>query len=105
MQQETHFQWDERLVDLVLKLSALRAADLGFNSCFFRRDFSGLSHTIDLKIGTPVATLPGAWRYRVDMDWLAQCQYTVTGMPLDFCENNWKSTCACRLTENEHKKR
>ena len=28
-----------------------------------------------------------------------------TGMPLDFCENNWKSTCVCRLTENEHKKR
>ena len=27
--------------------------------------FSGSSHTIDLKIGTPVATLPGAWRYRV----------------------------------------
>ena len=23
------------------------------------------SHTSDLKIGTPVATLPGAWRYRV----------------------------------------
>ena len=27
--------------------------------------FSGSSHTSDLKIGTPVATLPGAWRYRV----------------------------------------
>ena len=27
-----------------------------------RRDFSGSSHTSDLKIGTPVATLPGAWR-------------------------------------------
>ena len=27
--------------------------------------FSGLSHTSDFKIGTPVATLPGAWRYRV----------------------------------------
>ena len=27
--------------------------------------FSGSSHTNDLKIGTPVATLPGAWRYRV----------------------------------------
>ena len=27
--------------------------------------FSGPSHTSDLKIGTPVATLPGAWRYRV----------------------------------------
>ena len=27
--------------------------------------FSGSSHTSDLKIGTPVATLPGAWRCRV----------------------------------------
>ena len=27
--------------------------------------FSGSSHTCDLKIGTPVATLPGAWRYRI----------------------------------------
>ena len=30
-----------------------------------RRDFSGSSHTSDFKIGTPVATLPGAWHYRV----------------------------------------
>ena len=29
--------------------------------------FSGSSHTSDLKIGTPVATLPGAWRYRVSV--------------------------------------
>ena len=27
--------------------------------------FSGSSHTSDLKIGTPVATLPGTWHYRV----------------------------------------
>ena len=27
--------------------------------------FTGSSHTSDLKIGTPVVTLPGAWRYRV----------------------------------------
>ena len=27
--------------------------------------FSGSSHTSDSKIGTPGATLPGAWRYRV----------------------------------------
>ena len=27
--------------------------------------FSGSSHTSDLEIGTPVATLPGSWRYRV----------------------------------------
>ena len=29
------------------------------------RIFSRPSHTSDLKTGTPVATLPGAWRYRV----------------------------------------
>ena len=27
--------------------------------------FSGSSHTSDLKIGTPVTSLPGAWRYRI----------------------------------------
>ena len=27
--------------------------------------FSGSSHTSDLNIGTPVATVPSAWRYRV----------------------------------------
>ena len=44
--------------------SASRAEDPGFESrC--ARIFSGLSHTSDLKIGTPVATLPGTWRYRV----------------------------------------
>ena len=26
--------------------------------------FSGSSHASDLKIGIPVATLPGSWRYR-----------------------------------------
>ena len=29
--------------------------------------FSGSSHTSDLKMGTPVATLPGTWRYRVSI--------------------------------------
>ena len=55
---------DYRLVSLVVKASASRAEDPGFESRL-RRDFSGLSHISDLKIGTPVATLPGAWRYRV----------------------------------------
>ena len=31
-----------------------------------RRDFSWSSHTSDLKLGTTVATLPGAWHYRVN---------------------------------------
>ena len=47
----------DRLVGLVVKASASRAGGPGI--------FSGSSHTSDLKIGTPVATLPGAWRYRV----------------------------------------
>ena len=60
-----------RLVGLVVKASASGAEDPGFESRL-RRDFSGSSHTSDSKIGTPVATLPGAWRYRVS---------TVTGRP------------------------
>ena len=56
------FCWD-RLVGLVVA-SASGAEDTVFESRS-RRDFSRSSHTRDLKIGTPVATLPGAWRYRV----------------------------------------
>ena len=56
--------FSNRLGGLVLKASASRAEDPGFESRLCR-DFSGSSHTSDLKNGTPVATLPGAWRYRV----------------------------------------
>ena len=48
----------------MVKASASGAEDPGFESSL-RRDFSGSSHTSDFKIGTHVATLPGAWRYRV----------------------------------------
>ena len=54
----------DRLVGLVIKASASRAEDPGFES-HLRQDFSRSSHTNDLKIGTPVANLPGAWHYRV----------------------------------------
>ena len=54
----------DRLGGLVVKASASRAEDPRFESRL-RRDFSGSSHTSDLIIGTPVATLPGAWHYRV----------------------------------------
>ena len=67
-----------RLVGLVVKAPTLGAEDPGSKSCL-QRDFSGSSHTGDLKIGTPVAILPGAWHYRVSWDWSAWCQYTVTG--------------------------
>ena len=53
-----------RLVGLVVKASASRAGGPGLNPTS-AGIFSGSSHTSDLKIGTPVATLPGAWRYRV----------------------------------------
>ena len=39
----------------------------GFDSRFPRGNFSGLSHTSDLEIGTPVGILPDAWRYRVSL--------------------------------------
>ena len=54
----------DRLAGLVVKVSVSGAEDPGFESRL-RRDFSGSSHTSDFKIGTPVATLPGAWRYRL----------------------------------------
>ena len=54
----------DRFIGLVVKASASRAEGPGFESRL-RRDFSGSSHTSGSKIGTPVATLPGAWRYRV----------------------------------------
>ena len=52
------------LISLAIEASSLRAEDSGFEFCL-RWDFSTLSHTSDLKIGTPVASLPGAWRYKV----------------------------------------
>ena len=40
---------------------ASRVADPGL-VYRLRRDFSGSGHTSDLRIGTPVAALPEAWR-------------------------------------------
>ena len=48
----------------MVKASTSGAEDPGFESRS-RRDFSGPSHASDFKIGTPAATLPGAWRCRV----------------------------------------
>ena len=52
-------------VGLVVKVSVWRAADPGFESHFLCGYFSVLSHTSDLKIGAPVATLPGILSSRV----------------------------------------
>ena len=53
-----------RLVGQVVKASASRAEDPGFESRL-RGIFSGSSQTSDFKIGNPAVTLPGAWCYRV----------------------------------------
>ena len=65
------FQQQHRFVGQVVKVSASSAADSGFDSRLRRGHFSRSSHTSDLKIGTPVATLPSVWRYRVSTgtDW------------------------------------
>ena len=49
----------------MVKASASRATDPRLDSRLRCRDFTRSCHTSDLKIDTPVATLPGAWRYRV----------------------------------------
>ena len=53
-----------RLVRLVVKASASRAEEIPGSNPACDGIFPGSSHS-DLKIGTPVATLPGAWCYRV----------------------------------------
>ena len=71
-----------RLVSPVVKASAPGAEDPEFDFRLRRGDFSWSSHISDLKIDTPVATLPGAWRMALwdrRWDWLARCQYIVTG--------------------------
>ena len=48
--------------------SASRVEDLGFDSLLGGGEFSRSSHYSDLQIGTPVATLPGTWQYRVSAE-------------------------------------
>ena len=61
----------------MVKASISRAEDPGFDYRMRIEQFSGSSHSSDLKIGAPVTTLPGAWRYRVSLvsvycDWVKQ---------------------------------
>ena len=63
---QSHLQYTHRLVGLVVRRSPREREIPGSNPAC-AGIFSGSSHTSDLKIGTPVATLPGAWRYRVSI--------------------------------------
>ena len=53
-----------RLIGLVVRRPPRKREIPGSNPAC-DRIFSGSSNTSDLRIGTPVATLPGAWQYRV----------------------------------------
>ena len=52
-------------VDGLVGLVCLESGRSGGFESHLQQDFSGLSHRCDLEIGTPVATVPGAWHYRV----------------------------------------
>ena len=93
--------WD-RLAGLVVKASTSGAEDPGFESCL-RQDFSGLSHTSDLKIGTPVAVLPGAWRHRVSAGtgqrgvsilWLGEVESLISNFYLSVAAH-WDTQACC----------
>ena len=58
------FVFADRLVGLVVRRPPRERKVPGSNPAC-AGIFSGSSHTCDLNIGIPVATLPGAWRYRV----------------------------------------
>ena len=87
----------DHFVGLVVKASASRAEDLGFKSrlCW---DFSGSSHTSDLKIGTPVAILPGAWCYRLSAGTGLPCVSILRLGEMDSLICNFcLSVAACRI--------
>ena len=77
---------------------ASRAEDPRFDSRLHRGDFAGSSQTSDLKIGTPVATLPGAWRYRVSAGtgWLC-VSIMWLGEVESFIYNFYLSVVACKI--------
>ena len=83
MNKQTPF---DRIVGLVVKASASRAADLGSIPAFPVGLFPGR----DLNTGTPVAALPGAWRYGVSSgtgwpDVNVLCLDEIAGLICNFC--------------------
>ena len=59
------FSPTHHLVGQVVKAYASKAADLGSIPAFAVDLFTGRVMPETIKIGTPGATLPGVWRYRV----------------------------------------
>ena len=84
--------------------------------------FPGTSHTSDLKVGTPVAILPGGWRYRVSAQtgqpgvsklWLGETENLVFNFYLSMAARklseqicSWDTLACCwdtkQLTNKQH---
>ena len=71
----------------------IRGSSLAYNGIF-----SGSSHTSDLTIGTPVVTLPGAWRYRISAGtgWPSVSILWLGEMEILIC-NFYLSVAACQI--------
>ena len=91
--------WD-CCVGLVVKVSTSRVEDPWFIFCLHCGDFSWSSHTSDLNIGAPVASLPGVWCYRVSTGtgwlgvsilWLGEME----SLNCNFC----LSVAACKIEQ------
>ena len=111
----------DSLTGLVVKACASGVEDPGFES-HLRQDFSGWSHTSDFKLGTPFWVESYQWLQNWYSsrcparhmalegqlwDWLARCQYTVTGWDtkLDLqllyqCGSTYN--CLCRSVPEIH---
>ena len=68
----------------MVKAFTSRVEDPEFDSRLCREDFYGSSHTSDLKLGTPVAIMPGAWHYRVSAGWVWPCVSNTNNNNNDF---------------------
>ena len=83
-----------------VQVSAYRAVDLGFDSCLHCAFFQ-IESDRWLKNGAPVATLPGAWRYRVSAGtgwpssilWLGEIESLIR----NFC----LSVAACKIVRTD----
>ena len=91
--------FEDRLVGLVVRRPPRERKVPGSNPACAAL-FSGSSHTCDLNIGTPVATLPDAWRYRVSAGtsrpgvsilWLGEMENLIC--------NFYLSVAACKIDQ------
>ena len=105
-----NYKRDDCLVGLVVRCPPRERKIPGlYPAC--DRIFSGSNHTSDPKIGTPVATLPGAWRYRVSTGtgrpgvsilwlgeierWICNFYLSVAACKIVWADPTWDTLACC----------